>query len=66
MFGLATSQIATDVLAAEGLTARNVTRWLATQDRLAAGPGAGGPRPVEGDERGGCTQETWSSSTSPR
>ena len=50
MFGLATSQVATQVLAAEGLTARNVTRWLATQARLAAGPGAGAPRPVEGDE----------------
>lgn len=35
--GLATSQIATEVLAGEGLAARNVTRWLATQDRLAAG-----------------------------
>lgn len=33
--GLAASQIATDVLAAEGLAARNITRWLATQDRLA-------------------------------
>jgi hypothetical protein len=50
VFGLATSQIATDVLTAEGLTARNVARWLATQDRLTASPGAGGPRPVEGDE----------------
>lgn len=49
-FGLATSQIATDVLAAEGLTARNVTRWLDTQATLARGPGAGGPQPVEGDE----------------
>ncbi|WP_281689924.1 MobF family relaxase [Pseudonocardia thermophila] len=35
VFGLATSQVATDVLTAEGLTARNVARWLATQDRLA-------------------------------
>jgi conjugative relaxase-like TrwC/TraI family protein len=50
VFGLATSQIATDILAAEGLTARNVARWLATQQRLAAGPGSGSPRPVEGDE----------------
>jgi hypothetical protein len=33
--GLAASQIATEVLAAEGLAARNITRWLATQDRLA-------------------------------
>jgi hypothetical protein len=44
VFGLATSQIATDVLTGEGLTARNVARWLATQDRLAAGPSTG-PRP---------------------
>ncbi|WP_344420570.1 MobF family relaxase [Pseudonocardia ailaonensis] len=36
VFGLATSQVATDVLAGEGLTTRNVARWLATQDRLAA------------------------------
>ncbi|ODU04156.1 MAG: TrwC relaxase [Pseudonocardia sp. SCN 72-86] len=36
VFGLATSQVATDVLAGEGLTARNVARWLASQDRLAA------------------------------
>ncbi|MGD9525165.1 MAG: MobF family relaxase [Pseudonocardia sp.] len=36
VFGLATSQIATEVLTAEGLTARNVARWLATQDRLTA------------------------------
>ncbi len=43
VFGLATSQIATDILAAEGLTARNVTRWLDTQAALAAGPGAGPP-----------------------
>ena len=50
VFGLATSQIATDVLIAEGLTARNVPAWLATQDRLAAGPGSGQPQPVEGDE----------------
>ncbi|MDT0352904.1 MobF family relaxase [Pseudonocardia charpentierae] len=50
VFGLATSQIATKVLTEEGLTARNVTRWLATQDRLAAGPGAGLPQPIEGDE----------------
>ena len=36
VFGLATSQVATDVLTGEGLTARNVARWLATQDRLTA------------------------------
>ncbi|GAA3242489.1 hypothetical protein GCM10017691_46620 [Pseudonocardia petroleophila] len=37
VFGLATSQMATDVLAGEGLTTRNVARWLATQDRFTAG-----------------------------
>ncbi|MCO1659203.1 relaxase domain-containing protein [Pseudonocardia sp. S2-4] len=47
--GLATSQIATDVLVGEGLTARNVARWLTTQDRLQAGPGSGRPQPVEED-----------------
>jgi AAA domain-containing protein len=35
--GLAASQIATNVLADEGLTARNITRWLGTQARLADG-----------------------------
>ena len=50
VFGLATSQIATEVLAAEGLTARNVAAWLGTQRRLSAGAGSGGPRPVAGDE----------------
>ncbi|MCF7552610.1 MobF family relaxase [Pseudonocardia sp. WMMC193] len=34
VFGLATSQVATDVLTGEGLTTRNVARWLATQYRL--------------------------------
>lgn len=48
VFGLATSQVATDVLAGEGLTARNVSRWLATQDRLAAGTAQGAVR--DGDE----------------
>ena len=38
--GLATSQVATDVLIAEGLAARNVSRWLRAQDRLAAGSAA--------------------------
>ncbi|GLZ49229.1 hypothetical protein Acsp06_54140 [Actinomycetospora sp. NBRC 106375] len=37
VFGLATSQIAAGVLADEGLDARNVKRWLDTQDRLAQG-----------------------------
>jgi conjugative relaxase-like TrwC/TraI family protein len=32
--GLAASQIATNVLAEEGLTARNITRWLDAQARL--------------------------------
>ncbi|GAY10918.1 MobF family relaxase [Pseudonocardia sp. N23] len=36
VFGLATSQIATEVLVAEGLTARNVAAWLAIQNRLDA------------------------------
>jgi conjugative relaxase-like TrwC/TraI family protein len=35
--GLASSQIATEVLAGEGLTARNIARWLGTQQRLAVG-----------------------------
>ena len=33
--GLAASQVATDVLSSEGVAARNLTRWLATQERLA-------------------------------
>ena len=37
VFGLATSQAATDVLTAEGLTARNVAAWLGTQQRLHTG-----------------------------
>ena len=41
VFGLATSQVATDVLTGEGLTARNVTRWLSIQERLAAPPAEG-------------------------
>jgi conjugative relaxase-like TrwC/TraI family protein len=39
--GLAASQIATQVLEGEGLTARNIARWLATQDRLASRHAAG-------------------------
>ena len=35
--GLASSQIATDVLTSEGLHARNITRWLTSQRRLAQG-----------------------------
>ena len=40
-FGLAASQIATEVLAGEGLEARNIARWLASQERLAAGTAQG-------------------------
>ncbi|MGH3614193.1 MAG: AAA family ATPase [Pseudonocardia sp.] len=50
VFGLATSQIATEVLTAEGLNARNVAAWLAAQNRLTTGAGAGSPRPVDGDQ----------------
>ncbi|GAA4978200.1 MobF family relaxase [Pseudonocardia tropica] len=48
VFGLATSQRATEVLTAEGLSASNIARWLATQDRLAAAPAE--RRTVSGDE----------------
>lgn len=41
VYGLAASQIATEVLTGEGLTARNITRWLATQDRLTTGHAGG-------------------------
>jgi conjugative relaxase-like TrwC/TraI family protein len=37
VIGLAASQIATTVVAEEGLIARNITRWLASQQRLAEG-----------------------------
>jgi conjugative relaxase-like TrwC/TraI family protein len=50
VFGLATSQVATDVLAAEGLTARNVAAWLAAQRRLTTSAGTTGPRPLADDE----------------
>jgi len=50
VFGLATSQIATEVLTGERLTARNVAAWLATQDRLTAGHAAGGPLPIGDDQ----------------
>lgn len=43
VFGLAASQIATDVLAGEDVQASNITRWLATQQRLTS------DRAVEGD-----------------
>ncbi len=41
VFGLASSQIATDVLAGEGLQANNITRWLDTQARLGEARGGG-------------------------
>ena len=37
MVGLAASQVATEVLAADGVTARNITRWLMTQQHIADG-----------------------------
>ena len=37
VFGLATAQAATEILAEQGLTSRNIAAWLATQDRLATG-----------------------------
>jgi conjugative relaxase-like TrwC/TraI family protein len=37
VYGLAASQIATDVLTGEGLAARNIARWFATQERLETG-----------------------------
>jgi conjugative relaxase-like TrwC/TraI family protein len=40
VFGLATSQIATEVLKDEGLTASNIAAWLGTQRRLSAGGGS--------------------------
>ena len=43
--GLAASQIATEVLTGEGLEARNITRWLATQERLATGTAQGADQP---------------------
>jgi len=51
VFGLATSQIATEVLTGEGLQARNIARWLATQGRLAGGSAA--PEDVEWQLRAG-------------
>ncbi|WP_445185130.1 MobF family relaxase [Pseudonocardia sp. Cha107L01] len=44
-FGLATAQIAADVLAGEGLNAANTAAWLAAQDRLAAGRGSEADQP---------------------
>lgn len=42
VFGLATTQVATDVLAGEGLTGLNITRWCNTQQRLEDGRGLPG------------------------
>jgi hypothetical protein len=39
--GVATSQIATQVLQGEGLTARNIAQWRAVQQRLSEGRGFG-------------------------
>ena len=39
--GLAASQIATEVLAGEGVAARNIARWLAAQKRLTDGRAGG-------------------------
>jgi len=39
VYGLSPYEVATGVLRDEGLTARNVAAWLATQERLAAGRG---------------------------
>jgi ATP-dependent exoDNAse (exonuclease V) alpha subunit len=39
--GLAASQVATEVLAADGVTARNITRWLQTQAAIVAGTASG-------------------------
>lgn len=50
VFGLATSQIATEVLKSEGLDASNVAAWLAAQRRLVSGAGAAGPRPIDADQ----------------
>jgi hypothetical protein len=44
VFGLATSQIATEVLAEDGVTARNISQWLILQARLAQD---GQARPVD-------------------
>jgi hypothetical protein len=39
MMGLATTQVATGIMADEGLSARNISQWLAAQERLAEGRG---------------------------
>lgn len=45
VYGLATSQRATEVLAGEGVTAKNTAQWVNAQERLAAG------RPFGDDRR---------------
>lgn len=45
MMGVATTQVATEVMREEGLTARNISQWLAAQERLAQG------RAFPGDEQ---------------
>ncbi|MDX3003248.1 MobF family relaxase [Kribbella solani] len=40
LIGLAASQVATEVLAADGVTAKNISRWLTTQQRIADGSAA--------------------------
>jgi hypothetical protein len=51
--GLATTEKATGVLEGEGLSARNISRWLAIQDRLSAGARSGMTR------SGGCRPGIW-------
>jgi len=41
VFGLAYGQRQADVLAEDGVTARNITKWLGGQDRLDSGRGSG-------------------------
>ncbi len=48
--GLATSQIATNVLADQGLNAANIARWLGAQRRLAPADATNG-RPPVGEDR---------------
>jgi hypothetical protein len=43
VFGLATAQIAADILTGEGVSAANTTAWLSSQQRLADG------RALDGD-----------------
>jgi len=51
VFGLAPSQVATEVLTEDGVTARNIARWLGTQDRLDhATPGTPAPGGSDPDE----------------